>query len=106
VSRLVNEWDDTLADDIAAANLFLDRSKERWRRELAALRETHGTCRADERFDVENALRGQWTMQCDRGAVRVSITLAPTVPPRVQHLSVVPVTAPPTAQPGACRPQR
>jgi CubicO group peptidase (beta-lactamase class C family) len=106
VSRLVNEWDDALADDIAAGNLFLDRSKERWRRELAALRETHGTCRADERFDVENALRGQWTMQCDRGAVRVSITLAPTVPPRVQHLSVVPVTAPPTAQPGACRPQR
>ena len=27
-------------------------------------------------------------MNCDRGAMLVAITLAPTMPPKVQHLSV------------------
>jgi CubicO group peptidase (beta-lactamase class C family) len=90
VSRLVTTWDDGLADSIAAANLFLDRSKDRRRREIEVLRSAVGECRADARFDVENALRGQWTMACERGALRVAITLAPTMPPKVQFLDVRP----------------
>lgn len=88
VSQLVVDWDDELADQMAADNLFVDRSRDRRRAEFEALRQRHGACRADGPFDVENALRGQWTMRCDRGAVRVSITLSPTMPPRVQFLSV------------------
>jgi CubicO group peptidase (beta-lactamase class C family) len=88
VSRLVLAWDDELADRVAAGNLFLDRAKARRRQELEELRARHGACHPDGSFDVENALRGQWTMRCERGAVRVSITLAPTMPPRVQFLSV------------------
>jgi hypothetical protein len=37
---------------------------------------------------VENALRGQWTMSCERGRLQVAITLAPTMPPTVQLLAV------------------
>ena len=33
-------------------------------------------------ISVENWLRGQWTMKCERGDVRVEITLAPTIPPK------------------------
>ncbi len=88
VNALLASWDDELAAGIAANNLFLDESMDRRRRAIEALREQHGTCRPDEVFDVDNALRGQWTMSCDRGAVLVAITLAPTMPPRVQHLSV------------------
>jgi len=88
VTRLVQQWDDALADRIAANNLYLDLAKDRRRREIDALREKHGSCRADGPFLVENALRGEWVMPCDRGALRVAITLAPTVPPKVQHLSV------------------
>lgn len=101
VAGLVERWDDAAADGIAANNLFLDVSKERRRRELGALRTQVGECPADrDRFDlVENALRGQWTMTCARGRLLVSITLAPTIPPGVQHLSVrrapAEVTAPP-----------
>jgi hypothetical protein len=41
-----------------------------------------GPCRPGAGFDrVENALRGEWTLPCERGALRVSITLAPTEPP-------------------------
>jgi CubicO group peptidase (beta-lactamase class C family) len=90
-SRLVMAWDDALADRVAAVNLFLDRSKDRRRREIEALRAKVGTCRLPERFTfVENALRGTWTMSCERGDLGVSITLAPTMPPTIQFLEVAP----------------
>ena len=87
VARLIERWDDGLADRLAADNLYLDESKARRRAQFEALRRTHGACRADGDIDAENALRGTWTMPCERGAVRVGITLAPTMPPRVQFLA-------------------
>jgi CubicO group peptidase (beta-lactamase class C family) len=106
VSRLVLRWDDALADSIAAVNLFLDRSRDRRRAEIARVRDSSGGCRVGEGFEVvENALRGRWTMPCERGALRVAITLAPTMPPLVQYLEVTPVaaTAPPPRR-GSCAP--
>jgi len=99
VSRLINQWDDGLADRIAAVNLYLDQSKDRRRLQIEGLRKEHGVCRADGLFDVENALRGQWTMTCERGALRVAITLAPTMPPKVQYLNVAPAPATPARRP-------
>jgi CubicO group peptidase (beta-lactamase class C family) len=91
VSRLVLAWDDRLADQVAAVNLFLDRSKERRRREIETLRAKVGQCQPTERFTfVENALRGTWTLACERGDLDVSVTLAPTMPPTVQYLEVTP----------------
>ncbi|HZR23730.1 MAG TPA: serine hydrolase domain-containing protein [Vicinamibacterales bacterium] len=91
VSQLIIRWDDALADRIAAENLFLDQSKDRRRAAIADLRAKAGACTAPAAFDdVENALRGRWTMTCERGNIRVSITLAPTMPPRVQFLTVEP----------------
>jgi CubicO group peptidase (beta-lactamase class C family) len=98
VSKLIVRWDDKLADSLAAENLFLDQSRDRRRAEIGRLQSTVGVCRADAAaFDnVENALRGQWTMSCERGKLQVAITLAPTMPPRVQFLEVrpAPVTTP------------
>ena len=100
VSALVVRWDDTLAEKIAAENLFLDRSKERRRKEIEDLRSNVGACSPPAGFDVvENALRGQWTIPCERGGLQVSITLAPTMPPTVQYLMVRP--APPKPQPAS-----
>jgi CubicO group peptidase (beta-lactamase class C family) len=91
VSKLIARWDDKLADGIAAENLFLDRSKDRRRGEIDALRARVGVCTPGGDFDVvENALRGQWTMSCERGKLQVAITLAPTMPPRVQFLEIRP----------------
>jgi len=101
VLRLLAGWDDQLADRIAADNLFLDQSKDRRRRELDEHRRRVGTCRPDGAFDVENALRGQWTMSCERGALRVAITLAPTMPPRVQFLGVRQIASPGERAPSA-----
>jgi CubicO group peptidase (beta-lactamase class C family) len=102
VSRLIVRWDDATADRIAAGNLYLDRGKARRKAEIDALLAQVGACTPDSGFDVvENALRGQWTMSCERGKLQVAITLAPTMPPTVQYLDVRP--APPVpARTGSC----
>lgn len=100
VSRLVSTWDDRLAAEVAAVNLFLDESADRRRRQFEAFRARHGACLPEPGIDAENALRGQWTMQCERGWLRVAITLSPTVPPKVQHWSVRSVMPPGTAMSG------
>jgi hypothetical protein len=103
VSRLVINWDDALAERIAAVNLFLDRSKDRRHREIEQLRAKVGACQPPDRFTfVENALRGVWTLSCERGELAVSITLAPTMPPTVQYLEVS--AGPPPAR-STCTPQ-
>ena len=95
VTRLILGWNDALADSIAANNLFLDRSRDRRRAEFDRFRASLGACRAASGFQVvENALRGSWVMPCERGGLQVSITLAPTMPPRVQYLEAKPSSGP------------
>jgi CubicO group peptidase (beta-lactamase class C family) len=91
VTRLVLKWNDALADRVAAVNLFLDRDRARRQREIDALKAQVGECKPADRFTfVENALRGTWTLACERGNLDVSITLAPTMPPTVQYMEVMP----------------
>jgi CubicO group peptidase (beta-lactamase class C family) len=93
VASLVVKWDDATAERIAAVNLFLDQSKDRRKAAIDAVHARVGACAAGSGFDhVENALRGDWTMSCERGRARVTITLAPTMPPKVQALTVVAVS--------------
>ena len=95
VTKLILDWDDDLAQSIAAQNLFLDRSIDRRRADIAALRTQSGRCKAASGFAyVENALRGQWILPCERGDLLVSVTLAPTMPPSVQFLEVTPAPPP------------
>jgi hypothetical protein len=104
VGRLVGRWDDALADSIAAMNLYLDEPKDRRRRAIEKLRVEAGEgCRNEGPIDAENALRGRWRMRCGTGALDVSITLAPTEPPRVQFLDVSAAPPEETPRPGACR---
>jgi len=101
VASLVVRWDDAVADRLAAVNLFRDRDKAHRHADLDALHAQLGACQAGSGFDrVENALRGDWTMSCERGKLKVAITLAPTSPPVVQFMSVTPAgtgVAPPAA---------
>ena len=94
VNRLIDRWDDVVADRIAAVNLFLDESKPRRRASIDRARAQLGACRPAGAIEAENALRGTWKLACDRGTLRVAVTLAPTAPPRVQLLTVTPVVRP------------
>jgi CubicO group peptidase (beta-lactamase class C family) len=94
VTRLVLGWNDDQAKSVAADNLFLDRSIDRRAREVAALRERVGSCSMGSGLAyVENALRGQWIIPCERGGVLASITLAPTIPVKVQYMEFSPAPA-------------
>lgn len=91
VSRLVTAWEDALADDLAAMNLYLDDPKDRRRAAIERVRAAAGDdCRNDGPFVAQNALRGRWRMRCRNGDLLVSITLAPTNPAKVQFLQVTP----------------
>lgn len=89
VSRLIANWNDTLADSLAAMNLFLDESKPRRRAAMQALRIAAGdNCKQAGDMVALNALRGSWRVRCATGDLRVTITLAPTEPAAVQALTV------------------
>lgn len=92
VTRLVVGWSDSLADSLAAMNLFLDEPRDRRRAAIERLRAAAGDeCRNEGPFVATNALRGRWRMRCRDGDLMVSITLAPTEPARVQFLQVTPI---------------
>ena len=89
VSRLVSEgWNDRVADSMAAMNLFLDSDRVHRRASLEALHGEVGRgCRLRPGSTrLENPLRGSWLLDCERGTLQASLTLAPTVPAKVQYL--------------------
>jgi hypothetical protein len=94
VSQLIVKWDDALANRIAADNLFLDVAAEVRKSRWQALAKEHGVCRPATSIEPENALRGTWKMMCERGWLEVGITLAPTMPPKVQLINIAPVLPP------------
>lgn len=103
VNGLLEHWDDARIRRIAAGNLFRDRSLERRRAEFAALQARLGRCVEREGFrSIENALRGEWVLDCERGTALAAVTLAPTIPPGVQHLEVQAVDPAALAPPRTC----
>jgi len=101
VTRLLAQWDDALADALFAANFFLDTSRPHWQAQLDELRARHGVFRNVSMIETSNPLRGTWTLQGERGWCRVWLTLAPTTPPRVQHLSYESIFPPNAVMQGA-----
>lgn len=87
VFRLIDDWDNRAARNIAANNLYQDRSLELRRDDIVPLREGLGRCEQGE-LDADNALRGDFRMSCENGWLDVRLTLAPTQPPKVQYLKV------------------
>ncbi len=87
ITALVNQWSDSGFQAIAADNLLLDRPLDTRRQDVAALHQSLGTCAPDGDIDAENWLRGSFKLKCTEGWLRVTFTLAPTTPPRVQFLS-------------------
>jgi CubicO group peptidase (beta-lactamase class C family) len=106
VTALVNKWSDAEANALAADNLFLDRSLDARREEVTGLSKQLGACRTEGDIKAENWLRGTFALRCDRGMLDVSLTLAPTQPPKVQFLSFTARGAQgPGAQDAPCAPR-
>lgn len=89
VEALYSNWDDHALEMMAASNLLLDRPLSARRADFGELRAKLGTCTADalSSFDVENAMRGSWWLNCAKGRARLAVTLAPTEPPTIQYMA-------------------
>ena len=94
VDGLVERWDDAAAARLFTGNVDLDRPLSERRAELEELRGRHGALRREGELEHDDALRGSWRLRGERGHVDLAITLAPTVPPLVQTLSVESVLPP------------
>ena len=86
IVRLWQNWSDSDAKAVAADNLLLDTPASERREAIEKIKADLGACRAEDNIEPENLLRGRFRMDCDRGFVDVSFTLAPTTPPKVQSL--------------------
>jgi hypothetical protein len=94
IDGLVQQWDDGVAARLFSPNVDLDRPLGERREELAGLRDRHGALTRDGDFEPEDALRGSWRLRGERGHVELDFTMAPTVPPVVETLSVESVLPP------------
>ncbi len=104
--NLWKNWDEGALKKVAAMNLLLDTPAPARKTAMEALQKEVGACSTAGPVLPENLLRGKFRLTCERGAIDVTFTLAPTMPPSLQALrfakadsSVALVAAPP-----ACRP--
>jgi hypothetical protein len=87
IGNLWQRWDDRQANELAAGSLFQDKPAEERRNEIEELKADAGACQPPGEIRPENLLRGTFRISCEKGFVDVNFTLAPTMPPKVQHLS-------------------
>ncbi len=90
IVKLWQHWDDAAAEELAADNFFQDSPAAERRDEIDRLKADLGDCSPSGEIRPQNLLRGTFRMGCKAGFVDVTFTLAPTMPPKVQHLSFVP----------------
>jgi hypothetical protein len=86
ITDLYETWNDEDITALATASFFQDMALDKRRQQVQDLRASFGKCKSITPFVAENNLRGRWMLQCQRGNIEVYVTLAPTVPPRMQNL--------------------
>lgn len=84
VQRIYAAGDVLVARDALAMNVLMDRDAPRRNAELAALKAKLGACRAANPITADNAMSAMLTFPCERGALQVRVTLAPTSPASLQ----------------------
>jgi CubicO group peptidase (beta-lactamase class C family) len=78
-----------------ATNFTMDRSAAAWVREFAAVQQQVGKCTSAEPLFATGALSTAFRWNCERGHLNGQILLAPTNPPTIQSLRLIPLPATP-----------
>jgi CubicO group peptidase (beta-lactamase class C family) len=94
IVALYEQWDDARAAALCTDTFFMDLSAERRAAQFGKVRADLGRCLAVSEVEPENWLRGRWLLACERGTLEIFASLAPTVPPRVQYLTLTPAVEP------------
>ena len=74
-----------------AMNFLMDRSTENWAAEFAKVRKDVGQCTSAEPLFATGAMTTAFRWNCERGHVNGQILLAPTNPPTLQALRLMPI---------------
>jgi CubicO group peptidase (beta-lactamase class C family) len=94
VEKLLESWDDALADRLLAMNVSLDEPLAARRARFERARQLLGPLSPDPAAPVERATPAHraWWLRGPHGRLRVEIRMTPELPPRVQtlNLQVVP----------------
>jgi len=72
------------ATEQLAMNFLLDRDAAGWSNELARLKSSVGDCDTNSTVEPTGALSGNYTWRCTHGRLSGSLSLTPTLPPRIQ----------------------
>lgn len=88
LAQMLMHWDPALEEDIVAANLYLDRSRESRMQEARELLSRIGEVSSVGPVVPENQLRGSFFIQGSQAKLEVYFTLSPEAEPRVQWISL------------------
>jgi CubicO group peptidase (beta-lactamase class C family) len=84
--RIYSKGDVLAESDALAMNLLLDRDAALRNAEIATLKAKAGACAAAPPYFADSAMGGTFDLACERGKVKVTLLLAPTVPASLQRL--------------------
>ena len=93
LADLVRDWNHASAADALAPNFFLDRSREDWAADSAALLAKLGPVQQVTEVAPLNQLRGTFSLVGPNGRIDAFFTLMPEATPRVQALTLTFVPA-------------
>ena len=90
VRDIYRQGDVTVRSEELAMNFLLDRDAAVWARRLAALRQELGECDTSAPLTAQSALAGEFIWRSATGFLKGTLTLSPTLPPRIQELKLEP----------------
>lgn len=88
VLQLISSWDPDLEQEIVAANLYMDLSRERRMKDAEEMLDRIGEITRVDEIVPENQLRGAFLLHGTRGTLEVFFTLTPEAEAKVQWLSL------------------
>ncbi|MBC3875802.1 serine hydrolase domain-containing protein [Undibacterium flavidum] len=94
VAELIQHWDLTLGNSIAADNFFLDYSREDRIAESKKHFDSIGKVLSVGAIRAENQLRGNFEIKGENGSLLIAFTLTPEPDPKVQFVSISKVNNP------------
>jgi CubicO group peptidase (beta-lactamase class C family) len=88
LNRLLPDWKDAEASGIFAVNFFDDYYINMLREESKAVFDGLGGVKKVHAMQADNALRGSYLIEGEKGNAKVSFTLSPENPPLIQAFSI------------------
>lgn len=87
LARLLRRWDDGLADELFAGNVFLDQGRHRRRLQLQAVRDRLGDFRPGA-VTAESSTRGRFIVAGEELSAVAFVMLSPEVPSRIMSYDI------------------